>query len=111
MNSRTAYPVGLVGERNYQAAIARCAEGEPVGVLMELDNPYDELAIAVASVRGETIGYIARDSWLRDAVHGEGKGCRATIKSIERGESGHLGVVIEAQLCEGGLDERNFSRK
>lgn len=78
------YPFGIVGEASYQPAIRRCATGQRVLVLHERNNPYDDFALIVVTGDGETIGYIPKSSWLRDAIHEEGKGCAATIMSIDR---------------------------
>jgi hypothetical protein len=56
------YPLGLVGESNYQAAIAQCHEGERVGIYHEPDNPYDDLALRVENNIGQVIGYISRSA-------------------------------------------------
>lgn len=102
------YRVGLVGESKYQKAIRRCGEGDDVELLHEPDNPFDQLAIAAVSERGDTIGYIGRDSWLRDAIHDQGKGCAAKIRSINGGALGLLGVVIDVELCGGPIGKRRF---
>lgn len=100
------YDVGLVGEANYQEAIRACREREPVQILHEIGNPYDEEALVVVTQSGEKIGYIARSNWLQRAVHQEGKGCDAQIKAVHRGERGLHGVVIEVELLYdgGGVD-------
>ena len=104
------YPVGIVGEASYQATIRRCSTGQRVYIFHEPDNPYDELALAVAAGDGRTLGYIARDCWLRDAVHEEHRGCEATIKEISAAGGGQFGVVIDVALCGGGIETRPFDR-
>ena len=104
------YPTSIVGERSYQPAIGRCREGEPVTLMLEPDNPYDGDAIAVVSKRGETIGYLGRDNWLRAPVLEEGKGCTATIAKILPGDKAIRGVVLDAAVCAGPLASRNFKR-
>ncbi|MDQ2879587.1 MAG: HIRAN domain-containing protein, partial [Pseudomonadota bacterium] len=104
------YLVGIVGESNYQKEILRCSPGDRVEIVRERGNPYDDLALAVATDDGRTIGYIARDSWLRGAVHQEGKGCEATIKEIRAGGGENLGVVLEVTLIGSGISERQFER-
>lgn len=110
MNRPRTYQLGIVGEANYQPAIRRCSVGQCVHIVHEPDNPYDDLALAVVTESGDTIGYVPRDCWLQGAVHDEGKGCDATIKSIGSGESGKLGVVLDVCLNSKGLGEREFSR-
>lgn len=104
----STYPTGIVGERNYQDAIARCIEGEPVQVCHEIDNPYDKLALRVENARGEIIGYIGRDSWIRDCIHDEGRGCVATIRTIAVGETGMLGVVLNVMLSDEQVHKRRY---
>ena len=106
-----SWPVGIVGESHYQAAIARCSPGERVEVLREPDNPYDSLALTVVTAQGDTIGYIPRINWLQDAIHNEGRGCDATIKSIGANDSDELlGVVLDVSTNGWGVGERAFSR-
>lgn len=106
--SADGYPVGLSGESSYQDAIRRGRKGQPVQVLHEADNPYDKKALVVLAENGDRLGYIPKSSWLRDAVHDEGKGCRAAIRSVERGGKGLYGVVIEVRLDSDGVDECDY---
>jgi hypothetical protein len=76
------YFLGIVGEASYQPVIRQCAPGQRVHIVRETENPYDNEALAVTTDGGDTLGYIARDCWLRDAVHEEGRGCEATINEI-----------------------------
>lgn len=108
MKRKKGYPVGLAGESNYQAAISVCREGEAVRVCHEIGNPHDEEALVVVSSRDEIIGYIPRSNWLRDAILEEGRGCEATIISIE-GDREPMGVVIDVQLTDDDLEMRNYS--
>lgn len=103
------YPLGIVGERNYQDAIRRCEPGEPVKICVEPDNPYDSLALRVDSSRRETIGYIPKASWLRDAVHEQGRGVSATIMDIKASDAEYLGVVLAVTLTDDDLPERGYS--
>lgn len=103
-----SFPVGLVGERNYQAAIGRCRPGDRLLLWHEPDNPYDDQAIAVATPAGATIGYIAQDSWVHRALLREAKGCAATVQSIRSGGAGQSGVVIALVLSGATIAERAF---
>ena len=98
MNART-YQLGIVGEATYQPAIRQCSEGQGVEVVHEPSNPYDNMALAVTA-DGQVIGYVPRDCWLRKAIHDEGKGCDATIRSINAGAKGLLGVVLDVRLSD-----------
>jgi hypothetical protein len=97
------YQLGIVGESNYQRAIGRCSTGDAVQIVHEPDNPYDDCALAVVTMDGETIGYIPRACWLQDAIHDEGKGCDAAIKSINTAGDGLLGVVLDVTLNSRGV--------
>ena len=96
--------------RTYHPAISRCSAGQCVHIVHEPHSPYDDLALAVVTDGGDTIGYVPRDCWLQGAVHDEGKGYEETIKSIGSGDSGKLGVVLDVCLNSKGLGERKFSR-
>jgi hypothetical protein len=74
--------VRIAGVSFYQEALERCAAGEPVRFVHEPDNPHDELALQVVSMCGETIGYVPRGSWLRIAIHEQGRGVSGVIASI-----------------------------
>lgn len=97
------YPVPLVGEQHYRAAVDGCSEGDDALVWHESDNPYDDRALAVTDGRGRTLGYVPKDSWLREALFDEGKGCEATILSVEGGHSTDFRhVTIEVTLLPAG---------
>lgn len=102
------YFVGIVGESNYQPAVRKCRTGERVQLLRETGNPHDRNAIVVESERGATIGYIARDSWLHEALLNDGKGCTATIKSVNRGDT--FGIVLNVTLVGPPIGARMFRR-
>ena len=94
-----SYPVGLVGEQHYQAAISKCSIGEPVSIIHEIGNPYDDLALVAKDRRGNTIGYVPRDSFLRGVYHEQDRSVDATIKEISH-RSGFNQVVLEAQISD-----------
>lgn len=91
-----AYRIGLVGEASYQPAIRRSKPGDRIRLLHETDNPFDRNAIRAANGRGETIGYIARESWLKRVILDEGQSVAASIEEITGGIAGKpvLGVVL-----------------
>lgn len=97
----TTYSIPLVGEQHYQRAIRTLGEGDAVEIVHEPDNPYDAKALAVRTMDDRTIGYLTRDCFIRELVHDEGKGCRATVESIEEDERGEgfLHVAIAAGKC------------
>lgn len=103
------YPLGLVGERNYQLEISSCSVGERVFVCKEPDNPFDDMALKVETASGRTIGYVPRSSWLRDAIHEQGRGVTATIKSMD-GDMGLIGVVLNVTLTDDELRERRYDK-
>lgn len=92
----TAYPLSIVGESHYQAAIRKCRPSDPVIFWHEPDNPYDDLALVVRTAEGDRIGYVPRGSWVRDAVLRDGRGASATILSIQGHE--FAGIVLSVAL-------------
>lgn len=105
------YPVGLVGEQHYQAAIERAAAGDAAAVLAEQGNPFDAAALAVVDADGATLGYVPRGHWLGRALLEEGKGCRAQVQSTGTGERAMLGIVIAVALTEGeAIGTRDYGR-
>lgn len=109
VNNAETYPVGIVGEASYQDAIEFLTEGEIVELWHEPANPYDKRAIAVAASDGDTIGYLPRDLWLRDAVLKEGKPVTARVMRLAKGAK-VTGVTIEVALAGMGIRQRPFKR-
>ncbi len=103
------YPLGLVGESNYQLHIQLCRAGDAVSILHETGNPHDDLALCAVSRHGNVLGYVPRSSWLRRAIHDEGRGVSARIKSIAGGKGAELGVVLDVALCEGPVGRRAWT--
>ena len=106
----TGFPVGIVGESNYQKAIRQCHAGEVVSLFREPANLHDPNAIAVVCARGNTIGYIGRDSFVHRAVHKEGRGIEARILSLKGGKNG-IGVVLDVEILARGdrpVGERSY---
>lgn len=97
------YSVGIVGESNYQSAIASLREGEHVQLVPEPDNPHDPRAVSVRDGEGSTIGYLPRDHWLTATLLDEGKTCTARVERIEGGDAGRpsRGVVLNVELGGG----------
>lgn len=92
------YMAGLVGEQHHAAAVSRCLVGEQVTLMHEQGNPHDGKALAAFSSRGERLGYIARDHWLRRAIMEDGDGCTAVIASMNPGYRGFREVVLQVRL-------------
>lgn len=104
-----SYPARLAGVRSYQAAIGEAAVGDAVELLAEPDNPHDDRALAVVDRAGRTLGYLHRDSWLRGALIDEGRGARAAIGALGRGEAGIVTVEIVVTLTgDGPIGTRRF---
>jgi hypothetical protein len=82
------YTVHLVGESNYQAAIANLSAGDPVTIQHEPDNPHDSRALRCTDLTGATIGYIERDSWLATAMIDRKTAIRAQVETIIGGKPG-----------------------
>jgi hypothetical protein len=93
------YTVSVVGESNYQRAITKKLEGTSVDLVHETENRFDDRAIRVDNHRGQTIGYIARGSWLASVIIDEGKSVTAEVASVEREpESGNYGVSLDVTI-------------
>lgn len=95
-----SYSVELVGEANFQQAIAALRENEDVQLVPEPDNPYDPRAISVRDGDGDTVGYIPRNHWLTGALLDEGKVADASVKAVHGGteDAPSLGVVLSVTL-------------
>lgn len=108
----TLYPLGIVGESNYRSAIERTCEGEVARICHEHDNPHDSLALCVENADGDIIGYIPASSWLRRAIHQEGRGVAATVKSIaSAGPGTELGVVLDVTLTDDDIPVRQYRER
>jgi hypothetical protein len=103
-----AYMVGLVGEQDHALAVADLIPGSPIWLQLEADNPHDPSAIAAVDGHGRVIGYIAHDSWLREAVYGSGVGFTARVLAAETGARGFREVVLEVEPSEQELSERRY---
>ncbi|MEM8917217.1 MAG: hypothetical protein AAGE37_00040 [Pseudomonadota bacterium] len=105
-----SYPVGIVGESNYQRAIGQTSEGDPVTILLELDNPYSKTgkSLRVENVYGDVIGYIADDHWLKSALVHERQGCQAVVLGIE---GNPIGVILEVCLGFGEIPMIPYGQK
>ena len=82
----------------------------PIELLREPANPFDTGAIVAAMPGGATIGYVPRDSFLRRAVHEEGKGTIARVALLQPGKRGFVEVVLEVALTGRELGERAYRR-
>ena len=107
--STVSYLVGLVGTVHYQVELTGRSAGDPITIEHELDNPYDDGALAAVGPGGETLGYVPRDSWLRDALLERGKGCSAKIEGLQRGESGLIGAVLSVTLTGNEVRQRRYT--
>ncbi len=102
------YPVGLVGEQNYQPAVARVSPGQNAFIVHEPDNRFDPKALAVKNERGELIGYIARDSFIQRLWHDEGQEPIAFVSRVHD-HKGFRQVVIEVLIDgEEANDDADF---
>ena len=106
------YTVHVAGEQyeNYdgssrQKAIKKCRTGQPVTLVREPDNEYDQNAIKVISSFGQ-IGYVGRNNaeWLSRIID-EGRGVSAHVEGIftDDGER-HVKLTIRT-----GSDHRDGS--
>lgn len=104
------YMAGLVAEQHYQPAIRALGPGDRIFICHEADNPYDDQALCAKTRGGETIGYLARDHWLRRAIHEEGRGVTATIHSTGVGQRGFIQVVLSVTLSDDDVYQVDFDR-
>lgn len=76
------YEASIVGESHYREAVKATAVGDYVDLVIEAGNPHAEggTALRVDNMDGDTVGYIASDSWLYRAIIEEGQGCLAQVE-------------------------------
>lgn len=76
------YETSIVGESHYRDAVKATDVGDYVDLVIERDSPHAEegTALRVDNMDGDTVGYIATDSWLYRAIVIEGKGCLAKVE-------------------------------
>lgn len=103
-----AYMIGLIGEQDHAAAVHGLRPGVPVTLELEAGNPHDNAAIAAVDLHGRVIGYVAHDSWLREAIYGSGVGFSARVLAAEVGSRGFREVVLEVEPSEEPLRERRY---
>jgi hypothetical protein len=108
VGSPDAYMIGLVGEQDHVQAVSELAPGMPIFLQLEPDNPHDNSAIAAVDSYNRVIGYIAPDSWLREAIYGGGAGFSARVLATEMGSRGFREVVLEVEPAEEELRERRY---
>ena len=91
------FPQAVAGESHYQNALASCIEGEPVEFVREPDNSYGPAAIRIDRVTGETIGYLPRDTRLRDEF--PDKICARLVRTTGgTADKASLGAVLEVMV-------------
>lgn len=108
VSSPDAYMIGLIGEEDHAAAVADLVPGMAISLQLEPSNPHDSSAIAAVDGHDRVIGYIAPDSWLREAVYGGGAGFSARVLATEMGSRGFREVVLEVEPAEEELRERRY---
>ena len=71
----------------------------------EPQNQYDDRAIRAISPKGETIGYIPRDSWVRRAFHEDGTDLFARIEELLGGtaDKPSLGVLLTLYTAQDAM--------
>jgi hypothetical protein len=90
----------VTGVSYYQEALERCSVGEPVRFVHEPDNPYDETALRVVSMLGETMGYAPRGSWAHHLIHERGRGVSGRIHSMGYSRACLIGVMLSIAVCD-----------
>ena len=94
------YSVNIVGESKYQDAVRRCVVGEKVRLRTEIDNPHDNNAVAVETMRGAKIGYLPRDSFLRRLIFVEAKAIGAELERRTGDKTTSFGIVLSVTTTE-----------
>jgi len=92
-----SYTVGLVGESKFQSNIKFAQVGDEVSLRLEPDNPHDPSAIAAENGKGQTIGYLPRDSFMHELIIDKHQTVGVHIVSIGEAENGLLGVQITVE--------------
>ena len=108
MTAPPVYSAGLVGEQHYARAVGACAVGDPAAIVQEVGNPHDDEALAVVSSGGDTLGYLPRNSWLREAILEEEKGCDVTIAKVVTGQRGFPQIVLGVTLGGDPVGTRDY---
>lgn len=103
-----SYTALIAGVSNYQDAIRRCREGDHVYLFHEVDNPHDDHAIVVKTIRGERIGYLPRNDRLGNAIHRYDLGATASILSLHTW-SGPTGVILHAVVNHDPIGKSSYS--
>lgn len=103
------YPVRIVGVQFCQEALAFSEVGERVYICREEGNPHDDRALKVETAGGQTLGYISRGSWLREAIWEQGRGATATVAGVGASDSGLLGMTINVSLSDDDLRDTVYS--
>ena len=67
-----------------QDELRRCSPGEMLHLLREPDNEHDHMAVAVVTMRGVRVGYLARDraQWIGSKID-RGYDVRAIVERIK----------------------------
>lgn len=87
----------LVGVSFYQENLKDLKENDEVDFIEEPNNQFDRNAIRVC-FKGNTLGYMKRDSKIREYIkrylHNENYGVKAVICSVYGHDKGTIGVTI-----------------
>lgn len=94
------YPVGLVGEQYCTDAIKTVKPGDQLWLRLEPDNPHDPFAIEVITRAGHRIGYIARDNFVQDVIHDQGRAVVAMAIDIDPSTLKRLDVRMAVVVVE-----------
>jgi len=103
------FTIKLTSYRNYQATIRLCRIGQDVLLIRELANPYEPGAIIAVDHDDFELGYVPKDSWIRDALHEPAARCKARIATIGEEVRGLLSLTIEVQLAGECMRERLYA--
>lgn len=81
--------------------LGRCQAGDWLHLTREPENPFDRMAVAVTTLRGVRVGYLARDraGWIGSAMD-RGYDVRAIVERVRGGrfEGEMLGLVVRLNM-------------
>ena len=103
------YPVQVVGESNYQSAVRTLRAGQPMRLVHEPNNPYDQRAVSVRTTRGKIVGYLPRGSWVTEVLLDQELPVDASVLEVSSGQAGQRGVVLHVVVGAGdGVEVRGY---
>lgn len=98
------YPIKIVGESGTQERIAQLEPGDWVDLVHDVQNRFDDRAVKVVSEYGR-IGYLERESWLKEAVIDVGWELPAKVLNLYESRDYPTGVTLQVKIDRPALRE------